>query len=78
MTENEAFQWIADLFEEPVENITPDTQRDEIKGWDSLGVLTLMAAFDEEFDVLLSEEEMTGLQKIGDVLEVLRKHECLN
>jgi acyl carrier protein len=78
MTEEEALEWIAELFQEPVENITPETERDKIEGWDSLGVLTLMAAFDEEFDILLSEEEMQGLLKVDDILKVLRERGALN
>lgn len=74
MTEQEALKWIADLFEEPAENIRPTTERDEIDGWDSLGVLSLMAGLDEEFDILLSEEEMENLHKVADILEVLKNH----
>lgn len=78
MTEEEALKWIAELFQEPAENIKPETERDKIEGWDSLGVLTLMAAFDEEFDILLSEEEMQGLLKVDDILKVLRERGALN
>ena len=78
MTEQEALKWIADLFEEPAENIRPTTERDEIDGWDSLGVLSLMAGLDEEFDILMSEEEMQNLQKVADILEVLKNHGCLS
>ena len=78
MTEEEALKWIAELFQEPAENIKPATERDKIEGWDSLGVLTLMAAFDEEFDILLSEEEMQGLRKVDDILKVLRERGALN
>ena len=56
MTEQEALKWIAELFEEPVENIRPETKQDEVEGWDSLGVLSLMAGLDEEFDILMTEE----------------------
>jgi acyl carrier protein len=78
MTESEALSWLAELFEEQVENISHKTHKDDIEGWDSLGVLTLMAAFDEEFDVLLSEEEMAELEKIEDIFDVLRKHNILD
>jgi acyl carrier protein len=78
MNLDEALQWIADLFEEPLENIRPETLREAIPAWDSLGVLTLMAKLDEEFDIQLPEEEIQTLQKIEDILNILKKHGKLN
>jgi len=72
MNIEEALIWVADLFEEPVEDIQPETLREDIPAWDSLGVLTLMASLDEDFDILLTDEEMQGLQKIDDIFEILR------
>ena len=74
MTTNEAIEWIAELFEEPVENTTHETLRDEIPAWDSLGILTLMARMDEDFEILLEEEEVQELRSINDILEALRRH----
>jgi acyl carrier protein len=71
---DEALQWIADLFEEPLENVRPETLRENIPAWDSLGVLTMMAKFDEDFDIQIPEEEIQTLQKIDDILNILRKH----
>ena len=78
MTEQEALKWVAELFEEPLENVRPETGQDDIEAWDSLGVLSLIAILDEEFDILLSEEEMQGFQKVDDILKVLKKHGVLN
>ena len=78
MTTNEALKWIAELFEEPPENVTPETQRDDIAAWDSLGVLTLMAALDEKFDIVLTEQEIRGMKKVDDILEILRKNSKLS
>ena len=74
MTKEEALEWIAELFEEPAENITPDTPRDEIPAWDSLGILTLMARLDEDFEILLEEEEVQELRSVNDILEALNRH----
>ena len=62
MNLDEALNWIADLFEESIENIKPGTTREDIPGWDSLGVLSLMSALDEEFDIILTEEELQELR----------------
>ena len=54
--------WIAELFEEPLENIRPDSTCDTIPGWDSLGVLVLMANLDEKFGIILTADEIAKLQ----------------
>ena len=74
MNENEALTWIADIFQEPVENINAETPRDKIPGWDSLGVLSLMAEIDETFDILLEDEDLENLKTVNDILDVLRKN----
>ena len=53
MNKSEALGWIADLFEESPENVEDSTPRSEILGWDSLGVLSLMAGLDERFDIVV-------------------------
>ena len=77
MTKEEALEWIAELFEESVENITPETPRDEIAAWDSLGILTLMARLDEDLEILLEEEEVQELRSVNDILEALKRHNKL-
>ena len=74
MTTDEALEWIAELFEESVENITPETPRVDIPAWDSLGILTLMARLDEDFEILLEEEEVQELRSVNDILEALRRY----
>lgn len=71
---NEILAWIADIFESPLEKIRPETKRDEIEAWDSLGILTLIARMDEDFHILLTDEEIQRLNSVGDIIDVLRKH----
>jgi acyl carrier protein len=78
MNQTEALAWIADIFEEPLENITPETPRSALNAWDSLGILTLMARFDEDFNVQLTESELQELRSVGDVLDTLKRHGKLN
>ena len=71
MTREEALAWVASVFEEPAANVRSDTPRDEIGGWDSLGVLTLMADLDEKFDIRVNEKEMTAMSSVQDILDLL-------
>jgi acyl carrier protein len=74
MDQSEALHWIAELFEETAAGILPDTPRDAIPNWDSLGVLTLMAGLSEQFDITVNADELAGMQRVDDVLAVLRRH----
>lgn len=74
MNTQEALSWIAETFEQPAELVTAETMRKDIPSWDSLGTLVLIAAFDEKFDIHLSERDLDGMQRINDVLEILRRN----
>ncbi len=74
MTTSEAIEWIADLFEETPDNISIETKRDEMPAWDSLGILTLMARLDEDFEILLAEDEIQELRSVSDIIAVMQKN----
>lgn len=78
MTKQESLEWVASLFEEPPGNIRPETERSDILAWDSLGMLTLMAGLNEKFDIVMSAQELQGLRKVGDILQLLRSREKLS
>ncbi len=72
---HELLAWIADIFETPIERIQPQTLKDEIATWDSLGILTLIARMDEDFHILLTDEEIQQLRSVGDIIAVIRKYD---
>lgn len=74
MNNQECLQWIADLFEESVEDLRPETSRDDILAWDSLGSLTLIAGMDDDFGILLNDEDIQGMKKVNDILVILQKN----
>ena len=74
---SEVLAWVAEVFETPVDKIRPETKKDEIDAWDSLGILILMARMDEDFHILLTEEEIQRLRSVGDIIDVLRKHDVM-
>jgi acyl carrier protein len=74
MSQEDALKWFAELFGLPVHSVSPATTRAEVLTWDSLGVLTLRAALDETFNILVNDADMRSMQKIGDVIDLLRKH----
>ena len=77
MTEQEAVEWIAKVFETSPEQLTPDTPREGVAAWDSLGVLTLMANLDSDFGIVLTDDDVQGIKTVGDILHVIRRNEKL-
>lgn len=74
MTRDEALVWLAGIFDEPAEKVRPETPRDEIFGWDSMGMLTLMADIDEKFNIRLGAKDLKDMTKVQDVLNMLEQH----
>jgi len=71
-------EWIADVFEMSVNEISSEMKREDIEAWDSLGTLTLMSRLDEDFEILLSEDEIQNLRSVKDIIEILRTHKVFN
>lgn len=74
MTQGQALAWIANLFDEKPDRLTPDTIRGDIQSWDSLGILTLMSALDTDFGIELSDDEVVSMKSVNDILEILRRN----
>jgi acyl carrier protein len=72
ITKHEALKWIANLFEEDDDLIKPETKRDEIPAWDSLGMLTLMAGLNDTFEIVMSDQELQEFHTVEDILQVLK------
>lgn len=77
MNTQESLEWISEVFEESPGRISAGTARSAIPGWDSLGTLSLIAGFDEKFDIQLSEQEIEGMTSVEDILAILRRHGAL-
>lgn len=77
MTEREAIEWIAKVFETSPDQLTPDTSREGVPAWDSLGVLTLMANLDSDFGIVLTDDDVQGIKTVGDILHVMKRNRKL-
>ncbi|MEY4765668.1 MAG: hypothetical protein RI907_2341 [Pseudomonadota bacterium] len=71
LTLAQAYEMLAEAFNEPVESLTPDRDREDIPGWDSMGALILIAELDERFGVELQAEASREMRKIQHVLDFL-------
>jgi len=77
VTESEVLEMLASAFEEPVSELRREVTKDDVPGWDSMGALALMAAFDEKLGLELTAAEFREMQKVGDVLDFLQQRGAL-
>jgi len=77
MTTAQALGLLAETFDEPLDNLSAASARDTIAGWDSMGALSLMAELDERFSIDLTADASRTMARIGDVLDLLKRHGAL-
>lgn len=73
MNQQEALTLIAEIFECP-NNLTPSTAKQNVRGWDSMGVLSLMAELDDRFSILLTLPQIEQINSVNDILNILREN----
>jgi len=64
---------IADQLGEPVENITPDKDFVNDLGADSLDVVELVMALEEEFGIEIPEEDAEKIKTVGDAINYIKQ-----
>ncbi len=62
-----------EFFDDDEIEIDAETTADDIDDWDSLNHITLMAAVENEFGIRLSMGEVSGLDNVGALAEIIRK-----
>lgn len=55
------------------EQIHDNVSRDDLEEWDSMTHLALVSEFEQVFDIILSDDEVTKIQTIGDIKKTLAK-----
>ena len=50
------------------------TSRQEVPKWDSLQHVALVAAIEEQFDIVLSMDEMIEMHSVKDICNILDRH----
>lgn len=64
---------IADELDVNAEDITMETNLVEDLEADSLSIVELVMAFEDEFDVKLPDEELENIKTVGDIIDALNK-----
>jgi acyl carrier protein len=64
---------IADQLGEPIENITPEKDFQQDLGADSLDVVELVMALEEEFGIQIPEEDAEKIKTVGDAINYIKE-----
>lgn len=72
------FEKVRDIIAEQLgieaSEITPESTFVDDLGADSLDIVELIMAFEEEFNMEIPDEEAEKISKVGDVVEYLKSH----
>ena len=75
MEVNEVFDKVKDLFVEELgidsEKITMDAKLEEDLEIDSLGIVEVVMAFEDEFEIEIDDEELTDVGTVGQAVNLL-------
>ena len=58
--------------------VTPATSRRDLADWDSVAHVKLVLSLEEEFGIRFSEDEVSSIQTVGELLEAIESHKTRN
>ncbi|MEG2053375.1 MAG: acyl carrier protein [Oscillospiraceae bacterium] len=62
-----------DVFDDENLNITREMSAEDIEDWDSLEQINLLTAMGKKFDVKFKLEDVSGLENVGDMLDLIER-----
>lgn len=74
MDVNQFLENVADQFDDlEVSDLSLDTVFKDLDDWSSLVALSIIAMADEEYDVILSGNDIRNANTLGDLLEIIKE-----
>ena len=67
------FEIVAECLEKNVSDLTMDTDMDEVEEWDSMRNVMILSRLEEEFDIMIPEDDIFDLVTVGAIVEVIEK-----
>ena len=71
MDNAEKIKLLEELFEVEENEISPDTNLEDLENWDSMMKLSLIVMMDDEFGKKLTANEMREFKTVKDVLDYM-------
>lgn len=70
---DQVLQIIAECLELPVEQLSLDTDMDDVEGWDSMRNVMILSRLEDDFDVMIPEDDIFDLVTIDAIVEEIEK-----
>ncbi len=61
-----------EVFGDDAMRLRPDLSADQVEGWDSVRMVTIIVAVEERFGIRLRSREVDGLKTVGDLAALIR------
>ena len=71
VTRAEAVSMLEEAFMAEPGSLRAETAQADVSGWDSMGALMLMAELDTRFGLIVTPDQLRGLNSVQDVLRLL-------
>jgi acyl carrier protein len=78
MNTQKALQWLTEVFTVQDRTLTIDDTKMSVAEWDSLGVLMLLSRLEEDHGIIVSADEMSGIQSVKEIFALLEKNEAFS
>jgi len=76
MTDAEIYDGLTGLFHDVFNDdsivLTAQTTADQVAGWDSVKMVTIILGVEQRFDVKLRSREVDKLKNVGDLADLVR------
>ncbi len=67
------FEIVAECLEKNVTDLTLDTDMDDVEEWDSMRNVMILSRLEEEFDIMIPEDDIFDLVTVGAIVEEIEK-----
>lgn len=64
---------VAECLEKNVSELTLDTEMDDVEEWDSMRNVMILSRLEDEFDVMIPEDDIFDLVTVGAIVEEIEK-----
>lgn len=68
-------QLLAEVFQEPVEQVSPDLSFGDLPGWDSLGHMNLLASLEARYDLEVDTDMIAELVTFQAIVNYIEAHQ---
>lgn len=67
------FEIVADCLEKDIADLTMETDMDDVEEWDSMRNVMILSKLEEEFDIMIPEDDIFDLVTVGAIVEEIEK-----